>query len=34
MAGEDQLTVYQDSVYARPGMTHQIRRFGGNPGRG
>lgn len=28
------LTPFQDSVYARPGMTHQVRQFDRNPGRG
>jgi hypothetical protein len=30
----DDLTVFQDSVYDRPGMTQQIRQFDRNPGRG
>jgi hypothetical protein len=28
------LSPFQDSVYDRPGMTHQVRQFDRNPGRG
>ena len=28
------LSPFADSVYARPGMTHQVRQFDRNPGRG
>ncbi len=34
MANDLPLSPFQDSVYARPGQTHQIRQFDRNPGRG
>jgi len=34
MANDLPLSPFADSVYARPGMTHQIRQFDRNPGRG
>lgn len=34
MANDLPLSPFQDSVYDRPGMTHQIRQFDRNPGRG
>lgn len=34
MANDLPLSPFADSVYARPGMTHQVRQFDRNPGRG
>ena len=34
MANDLPLSPFADSVYARPGMGHQIRQFDRNPGRG
>ena len=34
MANDLPLSPFHDSVYARPGMTHQVRQFDRNPGRG
>jgi hypothetical protein len=34
MPTELPLSPFADSVYARPGMTHQVRQFDRNPGRG
>lgn len=34
MANDLPLSPFSDSVYARPGMTHQVRQFDRNPGRG
>ena len=34
MANDLPLSPFADSVYARPGMTQQIRQFDRNPGRG
>lgn len=34
MANELPLSPFADSVYDRPGATHQVRQFDRNPGRG